>query len=190
MGVARLGHGPQNAPQVGRLWRGKDTVALGQVDAAHATAGQGVADGARLHPVFYQHRHGAGPGGTGIEQVHHLRGKDLGHLTQQHRLARHFGGLQVPDGHGGLGLAGHLQRLHFVIAGRDDIKRHVTKGLDGAGKHVIHGRHHARGRTEVARQGVNRPGLLARCQVGGEVGAAKAVNGLFGVADHDQAGAL
>ena len=53
-------------------------------------------------------------------------------------------------------------------------------------EHMVDGPNQFLCRAKVPRQGMNRLGLITRRQVGVEVGTAKAVDCLLGVANHDQ----
>ena len=183
-----VGHRPHKAPQVNGLRRGKHTVSFRQVDAAHAPRCQGTANGPGLRPAAHQHRHVAGLGRALVEQADHVRGKQCRHLPQEHLLARGFGVVQVPHRHGGLRLSVHGQWQHLVVAGHHRLEWHFAKGLVGVREHMVDRRHHACGGSEVARQGVDGLRLVARGQIGVEVGPAKAVDGLLGVANQDQPG--
>ena len=184
--AARVGHGAQDAPQVSGLVAFKNTVALGQINAAHAARVQRAANCGGLGPVTYQHRHVATARRTRLQQRDHLAGENCSHFGHKNRLGWRFGKRLVPHGHRHLRLARHLQRCHPALARCHRQKRDTAKRRAGLAKHGVDGVHNARRRAEIDRQRVDALRLRTGGQVGGQIGTAKAVNSLLGVADHDQ----
>ena len=144
---------------------------------------------------------------AGAQPVGHLRGADLGHVAA---VARHahgvlpaFGG-QPPPGQR-RGLAPVQQQLLGAALGRHGQEGHGVVGLPvhetvgkakrrlgpirfGVVEHRVDRADQRLGRAEVGAQRVMPPRRGApRLQVGVDVGAAKAVNGLLGVANQEQA---
>jgi len=105
------------------------------------------------------------------------------------------GGWQVPNGQGGQRFALCIAKGYGVATAIDLGEFNLSQGrmkglLDGA-KHMVHRLHQGGRGAEIAVQavqsvGVEFKGLGASLYVGAQVGPAKTVNGLLGVANHHQ----
>ena len=104
---ARVGHGAHQSPKVHGLQSGENAVTLGQVHAAHAPFGQGQAHTSRLRSVAHQYCHLTWCGRPGVQQLDHLRGKQLRHLSNEYVFSWPLGVCLVPYRHRSLGYPGH-----------------------------------------------------------------------------------
>ena len=210
------GAGAQPVQQIVRLPGREDGVAVGEVDAVDPQRGQGRAHdggfGAGAHQdgdvLRLQGREAlrtlkASLAGTRLLEP----ARDLGGGRRGHARAIGLGvdhvrfALELPEGHGRGGGAVDDELL-VAAPGRDlDIGDGIAGGgiglkAEGAARlglgvaeEAIAGVHHGPGGAEVGRKrGVTSGGRVARGQIGMDVGAAKAVDGLLGVADQDEGG--
>ena len=133
-----------------------------------------------------------------IEQRNDLRSAGGGQLLTVNRVGNRLVGGQVPEVHGRQRVAVDLQLLaaalgqyrmerHRVIAIRLAKQERATAGF-GTLEHMVHRLDHRMAGAEVGAQGVMAAGGgLPGAQVGVDVGAAKGVDRLLGVADQEQA---
>ena len=198
-----LGPGAQQGQQLGGLVAGKYAF-LRQRYCLHAACGQGIAHRVALTVGGHQHRHIATGQRAAATALFQLRFVLAGQRQQAGDLVGGgFGGVLRGLGlvHAFIAIAGgkgqHGERAVVVgyvqgaaAAGRGVYLRVVDavqqKRLRPV-EQLAHCRHQRRLAAAVGQQGVLLVGrgVVARAQVGKNVGTAKAVNGLFGVAHHE-----
>ncbi len=209
--VFRVGASAQQHQQVERLRGGEHRILIGQVDAAYVALRQCLANGRRLVAVAYQYGDVAAAQWhevaifaetavaffAAIEQAGDFAGGVLRLSLLIVAAAERIAAVVIePQRQAIRRLAVDFQH-RFAALGLDRLERNAVveqKNITvGEGRtpfeQLIDGRHHEGGGTEVAVQGVMASGGgLAGLQVSVYVGAAKSIDGLFGVADHEPAG--
>ncbi len=212
-----LGHGEEDAQQLVGLLALQHAVAA-VVDAGHAAGAQGLLHLRGLVAVTHQHgdvprrQRGVLQGcprlGAEAQQPHDLLGAGEAELLVGPPLVDDLAGpavgiLRLPGNKPRLERGGHLtvhaQGLGIGLACRGhrfevDVAL-VDEGGGATAEEDIDPLHQPLGRAPVGTQGeavVSGVGVALGHHVGEDVGAAEAVNGLLGVADHEQpaAGAL
>ena len=199
-------HGIQPAHQVLRFLAGKDRVLVRQVHRPHAAQVQGPADGGGFLPVAHQHGHvareqrlesavtGQQAGSAVVEQGGDGFGGPAGKLLAVVVLVAGFlapGQRQGRHGHAALhqllapaggphGLEGNVRPAEYRFRYRAGFGRTAEQPVD----HADHGH----GRAPVGVEGVAlfRPGIVTGGEIGEDVGAAKGVDRLLRIADHQQ----
>ena len=197
-GLTRRTDRTQHAPQVLRFIALKHIHVVRHEHTGDAALAQCLLHGLGLHMGAHQHRHVARLHiRVLVQQRHHLRGKALRHLLQMQWCSPMFAvgrRRQKPCGQGLVRLTACLQRLSLAAALHwleFNLAQFGIKRMADAAKHMVD-RCHQRGcGAEVAvqavqRLGVDLKGFLSRLDVGAEVGPTETVDGLFGVANHDQ----
>ena len=212
--VQRRGHRLQQAQQVARLGAAEHRVLVRQVDRRHAAAAQRLAHGPRLAAVAHEHGNVGRPqareaprgvletGAGVVEQGHDALGATLGEQAQVGPGVLQFAVQRQRDG--GRGSVGGDERFFAAVRlhrheGQRVVGWLATGGAEhegalagprlGAPEDLVHRRHQRLCRAVVGVQHVVAPGGgAARGQVAVDVGAAKAVDRLLGVADQQQRG--
>ena len=161
---------------------------------------QGGLHGIGVSLTAHQHRHVAGLGVLGIEQFGHVVGKDVCgvvHIIANANDGFTLGAVHLPHGHAG------VLRALSALEGRDLARSFYFNKLNRRGalcgakwrfnllEHMVDGVDQTLtgavvGVERVQRLRVQRQRIGAGLQVGVEVGTTEAVDGLFGVANHDE----
>ena len=197
-GLTRRTDSTQHAPQVLRFIALKHIHVVRHEHTGDAALAQCFLHGLGLHMGAHQHRHVARLHiRVLVQQRHHLASKALRHVLQMQWCSPMFAvgrRRQKPCGQGLVRLTACLQRLGLAAALHwleFNLAQFGIKRMADAAKHMVD-RCHQRGcGAEVAVQAVQRLGVdmkcfLSRLDVGAEVGPTETVDGLFGVANHDQ----
>ena len=193
------------------LGLGEHAFLIGQIHAAHIARHQRIAHGFGLGAVA--HQDGDVVGLQRPERLTLAKAGDalFGAVEQVGNLGGTTGGLLVailpgadrrvtllhPQGDAGFFLLVDQQHilaalgLHRLEGDGVVHHEHIAEGTLAIGEQMVDGIHHGAGGAEVPVQGVVLAfGGAARFQVGEHVGAAEGINGLFGIADHEPAGAF
>ena len=199
--LTRRSDGAQHPPQVLRLVALIDIGMVGQINAGQPHLPQSGLHGLGLHLGTHQHRHVAWVNvAMGVEQSRHLRCKTAGHALQmQGHGPLWFVAVgrvtQQPHGEGAYSLTLGVQQRHSLAAAvhlhKINLPQIGVKGLRGLAKHMVDGAYQGGRGAVVAVQAVQGlwielQGGVTGFQVSAQVGASKAVDGLLGVANHDQ----
>ena len=210
--VLRVRHGPQPVHQVSGFVALVNRVFVGQVHRNHAPLLQRAAQGGRLFAGAHQQGNVAGSQALQwltvlgetivgvIQPAHNLLGTALGE-----RLAHRPHALQFQVMHQGDGgertlpvdplffapFGGHGHKRQRIVSRLSALcfESKSPFGLVGFGlqKGTVHGLHQGLGRAVIDRQRIVPPLCgLARIQVTVNIGPAKTINGLFGVANQQQ----
>ena len=204
------GHGMQPVQQVARLATGKHRVAVGQVHRRHAAPAQFAPHGLRLLAGAHQHgnvgraqplahlarRFKTGlwvvqPGGDALGTQRGKQAPVLVAAAQLQVVLQHHGGRRAVRRMELLQAATRMHRRKRQRVGLPGAAaKHegtLARTQLGAPKAMVDRVHQRLGRAVVGVQHIVPPGGgAARCQVAVNVGAAKAINGLLGVADQQQ----
>ena len=210
--VQRRGHGVQPVQQVTRLGAGKHRVAVGQVHRGHAAPAQFAPHGSGFLSVAHQHRDVgwaqalarlAGrfkpgqrvvqPGGNALGAERGKQAPVLVVVAQFQVVLQHQGGRRALRGVKSLGTATRLHRHEGQRVGlpgaAPEQKGAAPRPQLGLRKAVVDRVHQRLRGAVVGAQHIVAPGSgPARCQVAVDVGAAKTVDRLLGVANQEQRG--
>ena len=211
-GVLRIGHGLQPPDEVVCLVAVEHRVAVGQVHRGHAPLLQLAPHGSGLGARAHQHRNvcraqatqrGVGLRKAGLrigQPLHDLGGAARGKAFAVLGDPRQFQVVvDVQRRHGSIGsleplgppasLHGHKGQGVFTALRITQQKRALTPACLGTGEQVVDRTHQRlRGAVVDDQQVVAPLGGAARLQVAVDVGPAKAVDGLLGVANEQQRG--
>ena len=193
--LTRLGHGFEQLQQLERLGRIEHARALAQVDAADTAFGERRANLERLAAMADQNGNVGGlhralalrplEPPCAFQQPLHLRPRRRRH----HVLVFTAGmalGIRPPDAQRRYRLAAPVDQPRRLGVRLDGDERNLVaaEGLRMTPEQRIGGLDHGLGRAEIAHQREATRRRPARAQVGMDIGPAKGVDRLLGVADH------